>query len=229
MLKLSDIDTSVYYPIKVPSTGKTTKFRPFRVREERALLTAQESDDKFTMFNTIESIIKSCVVNPPKKITTFDAEYLFMMIRTKSVGEESDVTIKCQHCGRETPSTIIVSDAKVEGILESPTIKLSDKLSVKLKYPTIDEVSTLSESKDEVDAITAAIDIIYFGNETIEVSGDNIDEVKEFLLNRSEDEMNKIVNFIDSIPTVTIDHEYKCIHCNETSKIKIGGLSSFFG
>lgn len=229
MLKLSDIDTSVYYPVTIPSTGKKTSFRPFRVREERALLTAQESEDKFTMMNTIESVIRSCVTELPKRITTFDAEYLFMIIRTKSVGEESEVTIKCQSCGKETPSVIMVSDAKVNGIQKTPTIKLSDTLSIKMKYPSIDEVNSVVDSEDEMSAITSSIECIYYGKEVVEVNDDNRDDVTQFLLNRSEAEMDMIIDFIESIPTVTIDHTYKCMHCNTESKITIGGLSSFFG
>lgn len=229
MLKLSEIDTSVYYQITIPSTGKTTKFRPFRVREERALLTAQESEDRFTMMNTIESVIKSCIVNLPKRITTFDAEYLFMIIRSKSVGEESEVVIKCKSCEKETPSVINVTEAKVNGVATNLNIKLSDKLSVKMKYPTIDEVTSVVDSVDEMAAIAAAIDIIYYGNESLEVNDDNRDEVIQFLLNRSEEEMDKIVDFIDNIPSVSIEHKYRCIHCGTEDSIKIKGLSSFFG
>ena len=36
---------SVTYKLKLPSTGDSVKFRPFLVKEQKALMIAQESED----------------------------------------------------------------------------------------------------------------------------------------------------------------------------------------
>ena len=51
------------YELELPSTGKTIKFRPFLVREEKLLVLALESDDPKEITNAIRAVIKSCVLN----------------------------------------------------------------------------------------------------------------------------------------------------------------------
>lgn len=230
MGKLSQIDTSVYYPVVIPSTGKKTKYRPFRVREERALLIAQESEDTQTMLNTIESIVKSCVVNCPASLTTFDAEYLFLILRSKSVGEQAEMVIKCKHCEADNPTVIDITKVEVKNIKKDMKLKLSDGLTLLMKYPTLDEVAEVSQDETEKDikAIASSIQTIYHGDEVYHTNESDIADITEFILNRTDDEMKLIVEFVENIPTVSLTHEFTCKKCGEKNELTVTSLQNFF-
>ena len=94
--------TTPTYELVLPSTGKTVKYRPFLVKEEKVLVIALESEDNKQITNAIKAVLKSCVLTRGVKVETlptFDIEYLFLNIRGKSVGEEIDVNIICPDDG----------------------------------------------------------------------------------------------------------------------------------
>jgi len=81
----------------IPSTKKSVKYRPFLVKEEKAILIAQQSEDIVTMVDTLKSVIKSCILDKinPDDLSTFDLEYIFTQIRAKSVGEIIELLFPC--------------------------------------------------------------------------------------------------------------------------------------
>ena len=92
------------YELELPSSGKTIKYRPFLVKEEKVLVIAMESEDTKQITNAIKAVLKSCVQTKGIKIEalpTFDIEYLFLNIRGKSVGEELEVNVICPDDGRQ--------------------------------------------------------------------------------------------------------------------------------
>ena len=85
------------YNMVVPSSGLTVKYRPFLVKEEKALLIAQQSEDMMVMVDTLKNVIKACVTDKIDidKLATFDLEYMFTQIRGKSVGESVELVFPC--------------------------------------------------------------------------------------------------------------------------------------
>ena len=53
------MNTMPTFNLKVPSTGKTIKYRPFVVKEEKALLIAHQSEDVRVMLDTLKGVIKA--------------------------------------------------------------------------------------------------------------------------------------------------------------------------
>jgi len=51
------------YELELPSTGKTVKYRPFLVKEEKVLLLALESEDEKQITNAVKDLIKNCVLS----------------------------------------------------------------------------------------------------------------------------------------------------------------------
>ena len=101
------------YELELPSSGKTIKYRPFLVKEEKVLVIAMESEDTKQITNAIKAVLKSCVQTKGIKIEslpTFDIEYLFLNIRGKSVGEELEVNIICPDDGETTVAVDIDLD-----------------------------------------------------------------------------------------------------------------------
>lgn len=226
-MKLTDIDTSIYYPVMIPSCKKATTFKPFRVREEKALLTAEESGDSSVILSTIESVVRSCVKDCPQELTTFDVEYLMVQLRTKSIGEISDISLECPKCKKDIPIQVDLTKTIVtEGI--DPMIKLNDELTVYMRYPSIGRVADLVLDAKDNDAIASCIKSVYFKDEVFHTDDGDLAEVVEFVLNRTDKEMEKIVEFINKIPTVELSVTYKCPSCTHEDTLVIRTLADFF-
>ena len=104
------------YKLKLPSDGKTiVNFRPFLVKEEKLLLVATETGDQSELLETIKTIIKDCTdLTDIERLSTFDVEYLFLQIRTKSVGESVEASVICPDDGEtEVKISIPLDEIKV--------------------------------------------------------------------------------------------------------------------
>ena len=92
-------NTSATYPLQIPSTGQEVKFRPFVVKDEKALMLAMQSEDEMTMVNTLRELITNCVQEEinVQRLATFDSEYAFVQMRGKSVGQMVEIIGKCDN------------------------------------------------------------------------------------------------------------------------------------
>ena len=97
------IQNATVYTATIPSTKQEVKFRAFLVKEEKALLIAQQSEDPTIMMDTLKQIIKSCVKTELNMDTLalFDIEYIFAQLRSKSVGELVEIIVACDICPDE--------------------------------------------------------------------------------------------------------------------------------
>ena len=90
--------TTAEYELKLPSSGKTIKYRPFLVREEKILILSLESEDRKQITSAVKQVLKECVLTKGIKVDqlpSFDIEYLFLNVRSKSVGETIDLVVTC--------------------------------------------------------------------------------------------------------------------------------------
>jgi DNA-directed RNA polymerase subunit M/transcription elongation factor TFIIS len=227
--------------LKVPSTGKTVKYRPYLVKEEKILMMAMESDSEVEMINAIKNVIESCTNGDltDKDLTMFDLEYFFAQLRGKSVGEHSKVLVPCSNCDHRQESSIDVSQATVTGIpeKESDYIKtINEEVKIKLKYPNISSVVSVLESSKNLSDIDLAYKFIansiaevYYGEEIYDASEQTEKELQEFVESMSSQQFSEIRNFIENAPTVSITHEFKCSSCGHDNTLELKGLSDFFG
>src|SRR6056300_979503 len=113
-MALPSLNDTPKYELKIPSTGKKIKFRPYLVKEEKILLIAAESKDKDQMLGAIIDTINSCVQGNlnVNDLTTFDLEYLFIQMRAKSVGENASLNIKCQSCEEDNEYHMNLEDIR---------------------------------------------------------------------------------------------------------------------
>ena len=100
-MPLPKINTPTF-ELVLPSNGKKIKYRPFLVREEKILVMAMESDDMKQITSAIIDILNNCILTKTikiEKLSTFDIEYLFLNVRSKSVGETVEVNVTCPDDG----------------------------------------------------------------------------------------------------------------------------------
>jgi hypothetical protein len=232
-------NTTPTYNVTIPSTKENVKFRPFLVKEEKALLIAQHSEDQNVMIDTLKSIIKSCMLDKvnPDTLAMFDIEYLFTQIRAKSVGENVDLLFPCDVCEDEKARVKISFDLTKINV-EIPeghdkNIKLFDDVGVIMKYPTINVIKQLeSVNTSDVDSvfniISSSIDIIYNGDEIFHTKEQNKKDVVEFLENLTSNQFNKIQKFFETMPRLRQSVKYTCPVCSLAHDKVLEGLDSFF-
>ena len=228
------------YELELPSSGKTIQYRPFLVKEEKVLVIALESEDTKQITTAIKNVIKNCVLTKGLKIEslpTFDIEYLFLNIRGKSVGETADVLITCPDDGKtQVPHSVNLDDIQVEVSDDhSRDIKLDDDLTVRMKYPSMNEfiknnfsASTDITVDDTFNVITACIEQVYNEEESWAASDCTKKELKEFIEQLSSKQFKMIENFFNTMPR--LKHVIKVTNPNTgvENEIVLEGLTSFF-
>jgi hypothetical protein len=230
------------YNMVVPSSGVNVKFRPFLVKEEKALLIAQQSEDLMVMVDTLKSVIKTCVLDTidANKLATFDLEYMFTQIRAKSVGEIIELIFPCDndHGEDNEKARVKVSiDLTTLQVEKDPShvtkIDLFDNVGVVMKYPTVDIMKKL-ESLDEdnldkiFDVVALSVDYIYQGDEIFYAKEQKHEEVLQFLNNLTSDQFLKIQSFFATMPRIKKQIEYTCPVCQKQHKKMLEGMQSFF-
>ena len=228
------------YELELPSTGKTIKFRPFLVKEEKLLVLALESDDTKEITNAIKAVLKDCIQTRGVKVDTlptFDIEYLFLNIRGKSVGEDIEVSVLCPDDGETyTEVQISIDDIKVtKDKNHSNQIKIDDNLMMEMKYPSLDqfvksnfEFSNGNQVDQSFELIASCIDKVYSADEAWTTDDFTKKEVTEFLEQMNSAQFKEIESFFSTMPKLS--HEVQVVNPNtkKKSKVTLEGLASFF-
>ena len=229
------------YELELPSTGKTVKYRPFLVKEEKLLVLALESEDNKQISTAIQAVLKSCIKSRGVKVEqlpTFDIEYLFLHIRGKSVGEEIEVNLICPDDNETSiPVTINIDDIAVQKPKDhNKQIKLDKNLMMELKYPSLEQFVKNNfdfEGGSQVDqsfeVIAGCIDKIYTEEEVWSTSDCTKKEVKNFLEQMSSKQFKEIEKFFETMPKLSHEVEITNPNTKVKSTVVLEGLSSFFG
>ena len=229
------------YELDLPSTGKSIKYRPFLVKEEKVLVIALESEDTKQITNAIKAVLKNCVLTKGVKVETlptFDIEYLFLNIRGKSVGEELEVNIVCPDDGEtNVPIFINLDDIQVEKDDDHTNqIKLDDELMMEMKYPSLEQFIKNNfdfEEGNQMDQsfelIATCIDKIYNEDEVWATADCTKKEVKEFLESMNSSQFKEIEKFFESMPKLKHTIEITNPKTKVKSEVVLEGLASFFG
>ena len=142
------------YELNLISVDEPVKYRPFLVKEEKILLTAMEGEDPVEIINAVKQILKNCTLADidVEMLPTFDMEHLFLNIRSKSVGETSDIIIECEKCNESIPINISLSD--INPTIDenhTPQVKLNEKITIEMKYPTMENLSSYTQSNSSTE------------------------------------------------------------------------------
>ena len=239
-MPLPKINTPTY-ELAIPSTGKKIRYRPFLVKEEKILIMALESEDIKQITDAIVEILSECILTKGVKVlelATFDIEFIFLNVRAKSVGEMIDVNVTCPDDGKTQVQMEIDIDAiKVQKDKKhSNLVKIDEKLSMKMKYPSIQQfVQNNFDIKDtgpDVDQsltmITTCIEQIYTEEESWSASDSTSDELKEFVEQMNTKQFKEIEGFFTTMPKLSHTVKVKNPKTKVESEVVLEGLASFF-
>ena len=224
------------FELNVPSSDQKVKFRPFLVKEEKVLLQAQQSEKPEEMANALVQVIKNCTFDKLKADTlpSFDIEYIFLKIRSKSVGEKVDLMITCPDDNEtKVKHTVDLSKVEVEvGDDHNNVVKLTDTVSVVMSYPTVKtfQGANLAAMKaEEIVSLTGrCIHQIIDGVETHERADIEDKDMDEFLENLTQGQFAEIQKFFTTMPK--LKHEVKVTNPKTKKKgtVTLQGMQSFF-
>ena len=241
-MPLPKINTPTY-ELVLPSTGKKIKYRPFLVREEKILIMALESEDMKQITDAIVEILDACIITRGVKLSnlsTFDMEYLFLNVRGKSVGETIEVNLLCPDDEKTQVTAMIDIDTiKIQKDKSHKNIiKLDDQLSMKLKYPSINqfiennfetsEDTASSDISTTMEMITSCIDMIYNAGESWSSTDSTKKELTEFVESLNTKQFKDVEEFFRTMPKLS--HKLKVTNpqTGVESEVVLEGLVSFF-
>ncbi len=226
------------YELELPSTGKTIKYRPFVVKEEKVLLLALESEDEKEIKNAVKDLIKNCVQSRIKvdDLPSFDLEYIFLKIRAASVSEAITMMVTCKDDNTtQVEVNINVNDARVvkpEG--HTNKIMLDDETGLVMKYPGMDrfidsELLNKDIKSDEVfDFIASSVDQIFNSEEVWDSSTTSKKEMREFVESLTAKQFEPIQEFYETMPKLILDFKVTNPNTGVESEYTIEGLQNFF-
>lgn len=241
---LPKIDVPIY-SIKLLSTGKEVKYRPFTVKEEKLFLMASESKEMDTIVDTTKQVLNNCILSDIDidSIPVFDIEYLFLNIRARSVSEVVSVNYNCNNEiknesdeGKHRCGNVVKLDINLLEIKPNETkklenkIQLTNKLGIVMKYPNFNTVTKYEDNNTEniLKLTVSCIDYIYDDDQIYYAKDSTEEELIEFIENMQTKDLEKIKEFFDNMPKLSKNLDFKCGKCGYEETITLEGLQSFF-
>ena len=227
------------YELTLPSNGKKIKYRPFLVKEEKILILAIESNSMKDISRAIKDVLKNCILTKGVKIDelpTFDIEYLFLNIRSRSVGESIDLVITCPDDNETKVNTqIYIDEIQVKTNKDhNPDIKLDDTYTMRLKYPSLDQFINDNfnfdiDKDNSFDIISSCIDMVFSDEEAWEAKDCTKKELLEFVERLNSAQFKEVEKFFDTMPQLSHEIEVENPKTKVKSTVTLEGLASFFG
>jgi hypothetical protein len=235
----------IKHTLTLPSTGKELTYRPFLVKEEKMLMMALESGEAKDMITATRDIIDSCVEDniDVAGLPMFDVEYIFLQLRSKSIGEIAPVTYSleddkcskdksknCSYAADIDLSTVTIEKNKDH----KDIINLTKDIKIKMKYPKIEASTQIVGLEGEAlvnktfEMIGECIDYILEDEEMHTTADYTTKEVEEFLNSLTSAQFRSIQSFFDTMPKLRKEITAKCSACGKTHKRVLEGLADFF-
>ena len=241
---LPKIDVPIY-TVKLLSTGKPVRFRPFTVKEEKLFLMTNETDDVKAILETTKQVLNNCLLDEVdiENLPMFDIENIFLNIRARSVGEIIKLNYKCNNIVTDEKGEDSKCDNLVNielNVLEikpeengqhDKKIVISENVGIVMKYPSFKLFENVNLSDDPsfiVETALKCIDYIY-DKDNIYYSKDiPKQELDEFIDSLQSKDLEKIKKFFETMPKLKKQVHFKCKKCEYEENINVEGIESFF-
>lgn len=236
-MALPKINETPNYEMTIPSSGEKVSFRPFLTKEQKILLIALETQDQRKILSAITDTIKACAPDiNVNKLTTFDVEYAFTQMRAKSVGERSNVGLKCKECEHQNEVSINLEEIKVNIPDKKNTmIKLNDTWTLKMKYPNYVSVlnndamiNSESPTNTIMSMIVSCLDSLMSEDDNIKFADESKETVDDFVDNLNGEQFEKIMNFVQDMPQLKHEVKFVCESCQHENSFILQGMNDFF-
>ena len=178
-------------------------------------------------------VLRSCIQTRIvfDDLSLFDIEFIFLQIRARSISEEIELKVTCADDGEtEVNVSFLVDDVKVhfpKG--HKKVIKLTDDITVEMKYPDLDYFAAVNFAKKQVDPydlVAKCIKRVYVGEDD---SGSfTFEEARDWVEKLTSEQFDKIQNFFNTMPTLRHELKVKNPKTKVENPVVIEGLADFF-
>ena len=230
--------TTPTYELEIPSTDEKIKFRPFLVKEEKILMMAMESKKSADIVQAVKEIVEECTFNKINisDMPMFDIEYIFLQIRSKSVGEVSKIRVLCPDDGKTYANLDLdLNEVKVQvGDDHTNKIELGNGMGIIMKYPTIDSFKESGiqdiNASNMLEVIGGCILQIYEeeGKKVYDPKDQTKKELTDFIEQLTTEQFKHIQKFFDTMPKLKHEITVKNPKTKKDNKITLTGLNDFF-
>ena len=231
--------TTPTYELEIPSTDEKIKYRPFLVKEEKILMMAMESKSEADITQAVKDIVSECTFNKVdiSNMPMFDVEYIFLQIRSKSVGEVSKLKLLCPDDKKTYADVELdLNEVKVQvGDDHTNKIELTKDMGMIMTYPTIDSFRDSGirdiNAGNMLDVISGCIMQIYEknGEKVYDPKDQTKKELTEFVEQLDTKQFKDVQKFFETMPKLKHEIKLKNPKTKKESKITLTGLNDFFG
>ena len=203
---------------------------------------AVESKDSENIIKTTKQVINNCIVSGDvdlEKMPFFDVDYLFIALRAKSVGENIEINYRCnnltdgQICNGIFSVNVDISKCaidKKENIED--IIRLTNTLSIKMKYPSYSIMKTITSNESvlekKIRIIMSCVERIVDGEKVYTTKDFSKEELKAFLEGLTQEQYKKLEEYIDNFPEFYIQANGTCNKCGFDHQVRYTDFTRFF-
>ena len=232
-MALPKLETKTY-TLTLPSTGEDIKFRPFLVKEQKILMMAQESKNDSELVDAMSQLINDCTFEKvnPKTCPMFDAEYIFLKLRAKSVGEVANIEVTCPD-DNKTKVKVSVNLDEIECNMvddHSNIVNITDTVKIVFNYPLLNSFKDVKSTNQAValfEMISECIQEIHYGEDVYNKIDVSKKEIEEFLDSLDSQQFLKISDFFETMPKLRYPVEVTNPKTNVKGEVILEGLQSF--
>ena len=229
------IQSTPTYKTVLPSDGREVKFRPFLVKEQKVLMLAKEGESQEESLETVKGMINDVTFGEvdADELAMVDLEWLFIQIRSKSVGETANLKMKCQEndCSGTGDAIINFEEVTVDGEIPDNTVMISDDVGVVLRLLKVKDtkgVVDMPENEVIFYLLNKSIDRIFDAESVYERTDISDDDVDEFIENLTFAQLGKLSEFFENTPKLRKEVEFRCDVCTTQQSRVLEGLNNFF-
>jgi len=230
--------TTPTYELEIPSTDEKVKFRPFLVKEEKILMMAMESKSEADITQAVKDIVTECTFDKVKidNMPMFDVEYIFLQIRSKSVGEVSKLKLLCPDDEKTYAEIELdLNEVKVQvGDNHTNKIDLGNDMGMIMRYPTIDSFKDTGirdiNPGNMLEVIGSCIEQIYEkkGEKVYDTKDQTKKEVSDFIESLNTKQFKDVQQFFESMPKLKHEITITNPKTKVENNITLTGLNDFF-
>ena len=232
-MALPKLETKTY-TLTLPSTGEEVKYRPFLVKEQKTLLMAQESNSQNEVVDAMTQLINDCTFGKvdPKTCPMFDAEYIFLKLRAKSVGEKAEVQVTCPD-DEKTKVSVSLNLEDIEcTVTDNHTneVQITDTVKIVFSYPLLNSFRNI-KSGNQTEAlfqmISDCVQEIHYGEEIYNKIDISSKDLTEFMDSLDTGQFKKISDFFETMPKLRHAIEVTNPETKVKGEVVLQGLQSF--
>jgi len=222
------------FELKLPSTNAKVAFRPFLVKEHKALLMTKDGSEE-EVARVVEEIVDICTFKKlnMRMLAHFDIEFIFMNLRAKSISEKLELVINCNNCDTRNPFSVHIPNIQVQKSPEHKTkMMVTHDIGIEMKYPRYSDLAdTLGNPNEEslFNLLISCVKGVYSASgDYHEVTVDDKQELQEFFDTMTVTQYEQIKQFIETMPKLSHREQVTCSKCGTINTARLENLTNFF-